>query len=119
MDDVVLYSIIGGILFLFIIIIVLLIFKKKKKKIKHINIDEEYINNLIEKFGNYDNIDTINVDGNKLKVSVKNLKLCDLEGIKKMSSSGVFVTGNNIKSLFKYDAKDLKNELENYKKGLN
>lgn len=102
-----------------IALIIILAIRKAKKKRPHINIDESYINELINKFGSYDNIVEIGVDGNKLKVSVKNLKVVDLDGIKQMASSGVFVSGNNIKSLFKYDADILKDELEKYKKGMN
>ena len=66
-------------------------------------------------FGGKENIDTIDVDGNKLKVNVKEVDNVDLEGIKQKANSGVFVVNNTIKTLFMYDSETLRKELNKYK----
>lgn len=99
-----------------LILVVLLIFiLKRKKKTPKILIDQNYVENLINLLGKKDNINTIEVDGNKLKVDVIDLNKADLNGIKEIASSGVFVTGNVIKTLFMYDSKQLKEEIKKYK----
>ncbi len=84
----------------------------KKPKLK---IDENYIIELISLFGGKENIDNIDVDGNKLKVNVKEVDNVDLEGIKQKANSGVFVVNNTIKTLFMYDSETLRKELNKYK----
>lgn len=114
----ILISVIVAVVVILAIILIIALHKRKNKKGPHLLIDEEYMKKLIELYGNYSNINEIAVDGNKLKVNVKDLKIVNLDGIKELSSSGVFVTANNIKSLFKYDAKELKVELDKYKEGM-
>lgn len=108
------YFIIGGIVLFLLLIILIVVLKSKKKKPK-IKIDQKYIEDLIAKFGGKNNISKIEVDQNKLKVDVINRKIVNLEGIKEMASSGVFMTNNTIKTLFKYDSLALKEELKKYK----
>ena len=84
----------------------------KKPKLKN---DEDYIYDLVNMFGGKENISSIDVDGNKLKVDVINLESCNLEGIKQKANSGVFVVNNTIKTLFMYDSETLRKELNKYK----
>lgn len=102
----------GAVLLLIIIIFVILKCQKKEPKVL---IDQKYVENLINLLGSKENIDSIDVDGNKLKVLVFDLNKADLNGLKEVAKSGVFVTGNNIKTLFMYDSKALKEEIKKYK----
>ena len=97
------------------IISVKLIKKHKLHKKPKLKIDENYIIDLINLFGGKENIDSIDVDGKKLKVDVKSLDNCNLEGIKTKANSGVFVINNTIKTLFMYDSETLRKELNKYK----
>lgn len=94
-------------------IVVTIIVRRKKSKI---NIDEEYIKSLVSNLGGKSNVDQIGVDGRKLKVVVNDLSIVNLEEIKALAQAGIFVSGNNIKALFKYDAEELKKGLKTYMK---
>ena len=106
------FSILGLIL---CIIAYKLIKSHKKHKKPKLKIDEAYIIDLINLFGGKSNIDSIDVDGNKLKVDVKDVSSADLDGIKAKANSGVFVVNNTIKTLFMYDSETLRKELNKYK----
>ncbi len=95
--------------------VVIALLKKKKKKVVTQNIDQEYINNIVTYLGGKDNIQDINVDQTKLKITVLNLKIVALDSLKELTSTGVFVSGNNIKILFKYESTVLKVALDKYK----
>lgn len=97
------------------IISIKLIKKHKIHKKPKLKIDETYIIDLINLFGTKENINTIDVDGNKLKVDVKELDKVNLDGIKEKANSGVFVVNNTIKTLFMYDSETLRKELNKYK----
>ena len=97
------------------IISIKLIKKHKLHKKPKLKIDEDYIYDLVNMFGGKENISSIDVDGNKLKVDVINLESCNLEGIKQKANSGVFVVNNTIKTLFMYDSETLRKELNKYK----
>ena len=76
----------------------------KKKGSKRIVIDKEFIDNLLVALGNIDNVCSVKVDNGRLKFLVSDLEIVDFDTLKKMSTAGVFITGNNIKLLFQYDA---------------
>lgn len=90
------------------IVIIVLIFNKNKNKIK---VDENFINQLIINYGGKDNIKNVSVDNARLKIEVLDLDLVNLEALKQSSESGVFVTGNIIKTLYKFDSKLIQNNL--------
>lgn len=96
-----------------IAVVITIVVKKNRKKI---NIDGDYIKGLIDNLGGKNNISEIDVDGRKLKVSVNDLSIVNLEVIKQLAQAGIFVSGNNIKALYKYDAEDLKKGLKLYMK---
>ena len=115
-DNIIWFAFGLSLLAIIICIISLKLIKKhkihKKPKLK---IDENYIIDLINLFGSKENINTIDVDGNKLKVDVKSLDKVNLDGIKEKANSGVFVVNNTIKTLFMYDSETLRKELNKYK----
>ena len=85
---------------------------KRDKKIEHIKIDEVFMAELINGLGNNDNIEAVDVDNGRLKFKIKDLDLLNTELLKKLSTSGVFITGNNVKLLFKYDSEAIISELK-------
>lgn len=103
-------AIIVGCILLVCLIIALIIILKKKGSNK-IVIDEEFINNLLNALGSISNIETVKVDNGRLKFLVSDLEIIDFESLKKMSTAGVFITGNNIKMLFQYDAKTIEKSI--------
>lgn len=84
----------------------------KKKKVKRPKVDTEFLDLLINSFGGKDNIQSVVVDNARLKILVKDVALADLNKLKELSAQGVFITGNYIKILFKYDSKVIQKELE-------
>lgn len=96
-----------------ILILVLVLCLKKKPKAKgKIKVDEEFITKLVESYGGKENIVGVSVDNARLKVTIKDLELVDLNALKQDSQAGVFVTGSTIKTLFKFDSNLIKSSLE-------
>lgn len=62
--------------------------------------------------GGKNNILTVEVEQGRLKITVTDLDLVDLEKLKTLTDKGIFVTGNTIKALFKDDALLIKQALE-------
>ena len=81
-------------------IIVLFCTKKSKNKI----VADEIINNMITFLGGKDNIKSYSKENARVKFLVNSVDSVDLESLKTISEKGVFITGNNIKTLFKYDS---------------
>lgn len=90
-------------------IIIALINKNKKG---HVKVDSEFINKIIAFLGGVGNIASVVVDNARLKVSVNDLSTVDSNGLHSLSEKGVFISGNNIKMMFKYDSNTIKKEIE-------
>lgn len=84
----------------------------KKKKVKRPKVCEEFLDSLVNAFGGNKNIKEIAVDNARLKILVDDISLANLDKLKELSAQGVFITGNYIKILFKYDSVVIKKELE-------
>lgn len=113
-NNYVLYGCIAIALALIVILtLVLVLYIKKRPKAKgKIKVDEEFITKLVERYGGKENIVGVSVDNARLKVTIKDLELVDLNALKQDSQAGVFVTGNTIKTLFKFDSNLIKSSLE-------
>lgn len=85
--------------------------REKKNKIEHIIVDETFLNDLISSLGDRDNIEALGIDNGRLKFKVRDLDILNTEILKTLSTSGVFITGNNVKLLFKYDSQIILEEL--------
>ena len=81
--------------------------KREKSKILHVVVDEEFIKALITGLGELENIASVCIDNGRVKFRVIDLDLVKGEDLKVLSTSGVFITGNNVKLLFKYDSQDI------------
>lgn len=97
---------------LLLIVGCILFFVLKKKKPKLV-IDDEYVNELINAFGGISNIKEVNTEnGGRVAILVLDLDKLNLEGIKALATSGVFVTGNTVKTLYREDSQAVKNAIE-------
>lgn len=85
--------------------------REKEANKEHIVVDEEFMTALIQGIGELTNISTVSIDNGRLKFKVNDLDLVNGESLKELSTSGVFITGNNVKLLFKYDSKVILDEL--------
>ena len=102
MNEYLFYPLIGAIAGALVFLISFLIGKSMKKG--HVKVDEEFMATLFTALGGCENICKYSVDNSRVKFELVNLNLANLETLKELSPKGVFVTGNNIKTLFKYES---------------
>ena len=100
------------IIIVIVFIIILLAVLKSTRKDARLE-----INKLIEYLGGKDNIKTLSIDNGRVKFNLLDLDLLNQEAIKEVSNSGAFITGNNVKLLFKYDSELIVETLKN--RGIN
>ena len=86
--------------------------KKEAKPSERVVVDEEFITTMLHGLGELNNINSVSVDNGRVKFSVKDLELLVTDELKALSTSGVFITGNNVKLLFKYDSNTIVSALE-------
>ena len=105
--------ILGVAVILFVIFYFVSGFRKKEAKPgERVVVDEEFITTMLHGLGELNNINGVSVDNGRVKFSVKDLELLVTDELKALSSSGVFITGNNVKLLFKYDSNTIVSALE-------
>jgi len=95
------FGIVLGIVVVVAGLIVLLLTRKGKNKVV---VDEQLVNNMISFLGGKENISSYQQEAGRVKFEVIDLAKVDLESLKTISTKGVFITGNNVKTLFKYDS---------------
>ncbi|MGL4949776.1 MAG: hypothetical protein ACRC5M_05295 [Anaeroplasmataceae bacterium] len=84
----------------------------KKSKIEKINVDENFINAILFALGDISNIVNVSVDNARLKFEVRNVSIVSGEILNQIAPKGVFITGNTVKVLFKFDSKLIMNEIK-------
>lgn len=105
--------ILGVAVILFVIFYFVSGFRKKEAKPgERVVVDEEFITTMLHGLGELNNINSVSVDNGRVKFSVKDLELLVTDELKALSTSGVFITGNNVKLLFKYDSNTIVSALE-------
>lgn len=92
---------------LLVVIIVLALVLILKNKTKGIKIDEEFMNQLISSLGAKENIISYSVENSRVKFELLDVSKANLDSLKELSSKGVFVTNNTVKTLFKYESKQI------------
>ena len=86
--------------------------KRDNKKVsEHVNVDEAFMTILLEGLGSLSNIENVSIDNGRIKFKIKDLDNINAEQLKEISTSGVFITGSNVKLLFKYDSSTILEEL--------
>ena len=78
--------------------------KRKENTSEHVKVDEEFIETLLLGLGGADNIKTVSLDNGRVKFTLNDLDVLNYDAIKSISSTGAFITGNNLKLLFKYES---------------
>lgn len=96
--------IVVGILLLLSVLIFIIIKNKKKGKVK---IDTEFINSLLNYLGGKENIKGYSIDNARVKFELNDISKASLDDLHALSPKGVFVTNNNVKTLFKYESKEI------------
>ncbi len=96
-----------------LIAVIAIIVRVRVKRNKHkVKIDDSFINNLMSILGGKENISSVEVDNARLKFQLHNVKSPNYEELKKIATQGVFITGNFVKVLFKFDSNLIKKEIE-------
>ena len=86
--------------------------KRDNKKVsEHVNVDEVFMTTLLEGLGSLTNIECVSIDNGRIKFKINDLDSINAEQLKEISTSGVFITGSNVKLLFKYDSNTILEEL--------
>jgi phosphotransferase system IIB component len=95
-----------------LVVLALVILIIKIRKPREIIIDEEFLNFVITNYGGKENIKNVEVENSRLKITVEDLDLVNLDELKTKAESGIFVTGNTIKTLYKLSSDKIKIALE-------
>ena len=85
--------------------------RDNKKSVERVNVDESFMTLLLAGLGNISNIESVAIDNGRIKFKIKDLDIINAEQLKELSTSGVFITGSNVKLLFKYDSNTILEEL--------
>ena len=93
-------------------IVITLLIVNGKKGTKKIKIDAEFINNLATILGGKENILSVTNENGRIKFELSDLEKANLNDLKALSQSGVFVTNNTVKTLFPHDAKTISNAIK-------
>jgi phosphotransferase system IIB component len=80
-------------------------FYRPKTKTAELNSDE--IITIMNLFGGRDNIENITKSGSRYKFDVKKVEKCNLEGMKDLGCTGIFVSGTQVKLIFPFSADEL------------
>ncbi len=91
------------------------LYQGKKKQAKP-EIDVSEIDKMIQVLGGIDNIESISMEGARLKVLLKNLKKCEYATLKEHGAMGIFVSGKQIKFLLPKSASQLVSLIQAKKK---
>ncbi|MCK5731494.1 MAG: hypothetical protein KAH13_00595 [Tenericutes bacterium] len=81
---------------------------KPKPKLKPLS--EEEISLIISLFGGDTNIKEVSKEGSRYSFELENVEKCNLEKIKDLGATGVFVSGNTVKLIFPFDANVIMNK---------
>lgn len=100
------------VLALLVLVFILLALKKDRGQ----KIDDEFMKVMIDSLGGIENIKDYSVENARVKFELSNLDIAKLDKLKELSPKGVFVTNNSVKTLFKYESKDIVKNLEKIKK---
>ncbi len=81
---------------------------KPKPKLKPLS--EEEISLIINLFGGEANIKGVSKEGSRYSFILKNVEKCNLEKIKDLGATGVFVSGNAVKLIFPFNGDVIMNK---------
>ncbi|NLC47879.1 MAG: PTS transporter subunit EIIB [Tenericutes bacterium] len=93
-----------------ILIFISLIVIKMRRKDFHIE-----INKLIQYLGGKENIDDVQINLSRLKVTLKDVSIVNKEGIQKLGAKGIVEIDNQLKIIFGPNSKQLKKYMADLK----
>lgn len=102
--------IIGGLIL--VVILIYFIYRQAPKKMTQTPIEDEQINAFIECYGGIENIQKAELDGRRMKCRLNDVGKVDIETLKTLGASGIFITGNQIKMVLPYDMQKLVHFIE-------
>lgn len=83
-----------------------------KPKVKTPPLSDQEVNLIISLFGGKDNIKEISNSGSRFRFVLNDVEKCNLDGIKDLGCTGIFVSGNQVKLIFPFDAEKLNEKLK-------
>ncbi len=83
-----------------------------KPKVKTAPLSDEEVNLIIGLFGGKDNIKEVSNSGSRFRFVLHEVEKCNLDGIKDLGCTGIFVSGNQVKLIFPFDAERLNEKLK-------
>lgn len=98
-----------------ILALVFILFKMTHKERK-VKIDDNFMTTMLNSLGGIDNIKSYSVENARVKFELVNVSLANLDALKELSTKGVFVSNNSVKTLFKYESSDIVKNLSKIKK---
>ncbi len=75
-----------------------------KPKPKDLIVSDEEVDTIIQLFGGRENIVSVSKEGARFTFTLQKVESCNLEGIKKLGATGVFISGSNVKLIFPFNA---------------
>jgi phosphotransferase system IIB component len=99
------------VLVLLIMVILFFRLKNKPKKSFIAQVEDEAIDDYIKAYGGISNIKKAELDGRRLKISVIKVDDINLDELKSLGATGIFITGQNIKMVLPYDMQKLVDQL--------
>ena len=108
----VLLVVISFVVFVCLLLLVIFLITKKKKGKKEPKIDDVFMDFIILNYGGIENITNVEVENSRLKITVDDLNKDNLDNLKTQAESGIFVTGNTIKTLYSLSSLKIQKALE-------
>ncbi len=105
-----------GLLVIALVVALVYLLLNGQRKTKTPEVDNTELEKMIEVLGGIDNIESISLEGSRLKVLLKNLKKCQYSTLKEHGAMGIFVSGKYIKFMLPKSASQLLNLIQAKKK---
>jgi phosphotransferase system IIB component len=86
----------------------------KGAKRHHLNVNDELVTQLLNHLGGEGNIKQVSFEYSRLKVELQDVKIVNLEAIKDLGATGIFIAGNKLQAFVGNDAKELEMALKQY-----
>jgi len=75
-----------------------------KPKPKELDVTQDELDTIIQLFGGKENITDISKEGSRFTFELKKVESCNLEGLKELGATGIFISGSNVKLIFPFNA---------------
>ncbi|WP_315710220.1 PTS transporter subunit EIIB [Brenneria uluponensis] len=87
-------------------------FSHPKKMVENSDIDNQYLEKLIQNFGGRENIKYVDACITRLRVTVNDLSMVDSSGLQKSGALGVIIIGQEVHAVFGTQSDNLRQLLE-------